>query len=407
MKPNKWSLSIFALFMVFYVFAETEEKDASKDIYDNLDIFASGLALVQRDYVDEVEPQKIIYGALKGMMGALDPHSQFLDQEAYREMQVDTEGEFGGLGIEITVEDNFLTVVSAIEGTPAFSAGILPKDRVLKIEGKSTKDMTLEDAVKKLRGKPGSKIHLTIMRKKEILEFEMERAVIKIESITAVQLLENQIGYVRISEFQERTGEDLQKGVQSLQEKNLEGLILDLRSNPGGLLQASVDVANLFVKKGSLIVSTKGRKPTQNMTFTAKQDAVFHMPLIVMVNGGSASAAEIVAGAIQDLKRGIIVGEKSFGKGSVQSVIPLKDGSALKLTTAKYFTPSGKTIQSVGIQPDVVVELSVEETLNLKKHWRKKHEKEDDKAAPADRQLQTAINLLKGIKIFEAAKQAS
>jgi carboxyl-terminal processing protease len=269
--------------------------------------------------------------------------------------------------------------------------------------------MTLEDAVKKLRGKPGSKVHLTIMRskKKEILEFEMERAVIKIESITAVQMLENQIGYVRISEFQERTAEDLQKGIQTLQAQNLEGLILDLRSNPGGLLQASVEVANLFVKKDSLIVSTKGRKPTQNMTFNAKKDAVFHMPLIILVNGGSASAAEIVAGAIQDLKRGMIVGEKSFGKGSVQSVIPLKDGSALKLTTAKYFTPSGKTIQSVGIQPDIVVELTTDETLNLKKHWRKKHEKENDKDSPVDRQLQTAINLLKGVKIFEESKQAS
>lgn len=402
MKNGKWIWGFLGTLLVFYAVAESD-RPASKDIYDNLDLFANGLALIQRDYVDEVEPQKLIYGALKGMMGSLDPHSQFLNPESYREIQVETEGQFGGLGIEITLQENFLTVVSAIEGTPAFAAGILPKDRILKIDDKSTKDMTLEEAVKKLRGKPGSKVKLTILRSenKEILDFTLERAVIKIESITESQILEAQIGYVRMSEFQERSAEDLAKSIRNLEKKGLDGLILDLRNNPGGLLQSAVEVTNRFVAKGSLIVYTKGRKPTQNMSFKAKADPITNIPLIVLVNGGSASASEIVAGAVQDLKRGIIVGEKTFGKGSVQSVIPLKDGSALKLTTAKYFTPNGRSIQGKGMTPDIVVDLTAEEKLTLKKGWRKNRDQDDEKPFPKDRQLQTAIDLLKGMKIFE------
>jgi carboxyl-terminal processing protease len=402
MKNGKWIWGFLGTLLVLYAVAESD-RPASKDIYDNLDLFANGLALIQRDYVDEVEPQKLIYGALKGMMSSLDPHSQFLNPESYKEIQVETEGQFGGLGIEITLQENFLTVVSAIEGTPAFAAGILPKDRILKIDDRSTKDFSLEEAVKKLRGKPGSKVKLTVLRSenKEILEFTLERAVIKIESITESRILEERVGYVRMSEFQERSAEDLAKSIRKLEKQGLDGIILDLRNNPGGLLQSAVEVTNRFVAKESLIVYTKGRKPTQNMSFKAKADPITNLPLIVLVNGGSASASEIVAGAVQDLKRGIIVGEKTFGKGSVQSVIPLKDGSALKLTTAKYFTPNGRSIQGKGIMPDIVVDLTSEEKLAIKRQWRKRGDEQGEKSLSKDKQLQTAIDLLKGMKIFE------
>lgn len=408
MKKAKWILSAIGLFSVLYLFGETQDQNTSPDIYDNLDLFANSLAIIQRDYVEPVEPQKLIYGALKGMMKALDPHSQFLDPQAHQEIEVETEGRFGGLGIEITVQDDFLTVVSAIEGTPAAVAGIFPKDRIVKIDGKSTKDMSLEEAVKLLRGKPATKIKLTILRskKKKVLEFDLERAVIKIESIAAAQMLEDHIGYVRISEFQERTASDLGKALEKFKQDAMEGLILDLRNNPGGLLQAGVDVAEKFIKKDSLIVYTKGRKPSQNLSFKSKRDPITDVPLVILVNEGSASASEIVAGAIQDLKRGVVVGKKTFGKGSVQSVIPLKDGSALKLTTAKYFTPNGRSIQGTGVEPDISVALPPKETLKLREEARKKILEGQAKPIVRDRQFQSAFDILRGVRIFQKVSGA-
>ncbi len=402
MKKIKYILSLLLIFSAFYLFADSSNKNPSPDIYDNLDLFANTVAMLQRDYVDPVEPQKLIYGALKGMLRSLDPHSQFLDAQAYREIEVETEGKFGGLGIEITVQDDFLTVVSAIEGTPAAAAGILPKDRIVKIDGKSTKDMSLQEAVKLLRGQPTTKIKLTILRskKKKILDFVIERALIKIKSIAAAKILEDHIAYIRISEFQERTGIDFGTLLEKFKQEGMQALILDLRNNPGGLLQAAVDVSEKFIPKGSLVVYTKGRKPSQNLSFNSKRDPITNVPIVVLVNEGSASASEIVTGVVQDLKRGIVIGQKTFGKGSVQSVIPLKDGSALKLTTARYFTPLGRSIQGSGIQPDISVKLPAKEALKLRKAARKKLLEGEERPIMRDRQLQTAIDLLKGVRIF-------
>ncbi len=402
MRKIKWILGLFSIFSAFYIFADSSHKNPSPDIYDNLDLFANTLAMIQKDYVDPVEPQKLIYGALKGMLRSLDPHSQFLDAQAYQEIEVETEGKFGGLGIEITVQDDFLTVVSAIEGTPAAAAGILPKDRIVKVDGKSTKDMSLQEAVKLLRGQPLTKIKLTILRskKKKILDFVIERALIKIKSISAAKILEDHIAYIRISEFQERTGIDFGIVLEKFKQEGMQALILDLRNNPGGLLQAAVDVSEKFIPKGSLVVYTKGRKPSQNLSFKSKKDPITNVPIVVLVNEGSASASEIVTGVVQDLKRGLVVGQKTFGKGSVQSVIPLKDGSALKLTTARYFTPLGRSIQGSGIQPDITVKLPAKEALKLRKAARKKLLEGEERPIIRDRQLQTAIDLLKGVRIF-------
>ena len=402
MKKTKWALTLlFVIGSLWMAFAQTEEQHSSKDIYDNLDIFANGLAIIQRDYVDEVEPQKLIYGALKGMLKALDPHSQFLDPEAYREMQGETEGKFGGLGIEITTKDNYLTVVTAIEGTPAYQVGIMPKDRIVKIDGSSTKDLGLEEAVKKLRGEPGTKVKLTVLREseKDLLDFEIERAIIKIESITRAEMIDNVIGYVRISEFQERTGDDLAKALKDFESKGMKGVILDVRNNPGGLLQASVDVVEKFVESGSLVVYTKGRKPSQNLSFKAKGGPMTQVPLVVLVNEGSASASEIVAGAVQDLKRGVAIGKKTFGKGSVQSVIPLKDGSALKLTTSKYFTPNGRSIQGKGIEPDLEITLPPKKA-SKKKNTPSPSQPTEKKEIERDEQLQAAIDFIMGRRVI-------
>ncbi|MBI1882687.1 MAG: S41 family peptidase [Chlamydiae bacterium] len=396
MKYMKW-MSLLGAAILVLAWAKNSQQVASKDIYDNLDLFANGLALVQRDYVDEVEPQKLIYGALKGMLRSLDPHSQFLDPEAYREIQVETEGQFGGLGVEITMKDDFLTVIAAMEGTPAWTAGILSGDRIVRIDDKAIKDLNLEEAVKRLRGRVGSRVKLSIMREgKKLLEFTIERAVIQIKSISAFEMMEDSIGYVRISEFQEHTAQDLEKVMKDSQAQGeWRGLILDLRNNPGGLLQSAVEVTELFVKRGSLIVETRGRKPSQNLSFEAKRGPVSDVPLVILVNRGSASASEIVAGAIQDLGRGKIVGKKTFGKGSVQSVIPLKDGSALKLTTSKYFTPKGRSIQGTGIQPDIEVDIPREERKKMKEQRREENKAGKKKSVFPDRQLQAAMDVLK------------
>ena len=392
---------IFVIISAVYyhsgIFAASSKGKPSKDVYDNLDVFVNALSIIQRDYVEETESQKLIYGALKGMTGALDPHSQFLDQEAYKEMQVDTEGKFGGLGIEVTIRDNVLTVVTALDGTPADLVGIETNDKIVKIDGESTKNLSLQQAVKKLRGKVGTDVAITILRgeEKALLDFTITRDIIRVDSITAVKLLDENVGFIRMSEFQERSADDVVKAIHELSEQGMEYLILDLRSNPGGLLQVAVEVADKLLPKGSVIVSTKARKKNQNLTYKAREGMVTEVPIIIIVNRGSASASEIVAGAVQDLKRGIVMGQKSFGKGSVQSVIPLKDRSALKITTAKYFTPSGGSIQGKGIDPDIVVEIGKEELKELKKMRRSQTGK-----FQMDSQIQAAIDLFKGVKIF-------
>jgi carboxyl-terminal processing protease len=327
--------------------------------YEQLRLFTEVLSIVQSQYVDEVPPKDIIYNAIKGTLRGLDPHSSFLDPEMYREMQVETSGSFGGLGIEITLRDDILTVVAPIEGTPAYRAGIQPGDRIVKIEGISTKDMQLTDAVKRMRGKPGSKITISIVREgwTEPKDFDITREQIRVQSVKS-QELESGIEYIRLRQFQEQTAQDMEAALDKFSKGGkVQGLVLDLRNNPGGLLTSAVEVSEKFLDAGKLVVYTEGRVRAQNMRFQANARRVYtDFPIVILVNQGSASASEIVAGALQDWGRGIVLGTQSFGKGSVQTIIPLSDGSGLRLTTAKYYTPKGRSIHGKGITPDIIVE---------------------------------------------------
>jgi len=335
------------------------EVTAVEDSYERLKVFTEVLSLIQANYVDEAKPRDLIYGGIKGMLETLDPHSSFLPPDIFKEMQVETQGSFGGLGIEITVKDRQLTVVAPIEGTPADRAGLHPGDRIVKIDGNPTKDMTLIEAVKKLRGPKGTSVTLTILREESPGPFELTlvREIIDVKSVR-VKDLGDGIAYIRIASFQERTGKDLLKAIEQFQKNGMSALVLDLRSDPGGLLNQAVQVSDLFLDKGQLIVYTEGRIKNQDLRFSAEHGAqIPKVPMVVLVNGGSASASEIVAGAMQDWNRAVVLGTKTFGKGSVQTVIPLSDGSGLRLTTAKYYTPKGRSIHGTGIVPDIIVEV--------------------------------------------------
>ena len=347
-----------ALLSVFTGVVMAKRSPFQNETYENLKVFTEVLSYIEANYVEEVDPNKLVYGAIRGMLRTLDPHSSFMPPEVYREMQIETEGRFGGLGIEITVRDDLLTVVSPIEGTPAFRAGIQPGDQIVKVDGESTKDMSLIDAVKKLRGPEGTSVTITILRKDfaEPKDFTLARAVIQIKSVRWKKLPDD-IGYIKLRSFQKTTSDELADALQDLEEQNVRALVLDLRNNPGGLLEQAVAVSDEFLEAGKLIVYTKGRLAGQNMKGFSKNDrAHLSHPMAILINEGSASASEIVAGALQDLGRATIIGMQSFGKGSVQTIIPLSDGSGLRLTTAKYFTPKGREIQGKGITPDVIVE---------------------------------------------------
>lgn len=387
--------------------------------YENIRIFTDAISIVQDNYTEEVDPKNLIYGAIKGMVQGLDPHSSFLTPEDYKEMQVETKGVFGGIGIEIGVRDGVLTVISPIEDTPAFRAGIKAGDRIVKIGDKPTKDMGITDAVKLMRGPKGTKVTLWIMREgfKEPKEFVITRDIIEVKSVK-YRLLEEGFGYIRIVQFQERTANDLEDALKKLgsNEGKLKGLILDLRNNPGGLLTQAVEVSDKFLDSG-LIVYTKGRVTSQDLRFEAKREGTHpDYPIIVLVNGGSASASEIVAGALQDHKRAVVLGTQTFGKGSVQTIIPLSDGSALRLTTSKYYTPSGRSIQAKGIEPDIVVEDVHREEVKvpIKEKDLERHLEEEGvepekrikveekvKAEAEDIQLKRALDYLKSWYIFQ------
>ena len=332
----------------------------AKETYENIELFTNVLALVQKNYVDPVTTKQLMDGAITGMLAALDPHSAYLPPDLYKELQVDTRGSFGGLGIEITTRNNVLTVVSPIEDTPAYRAGVKPGDQIIKIQDEFTKDMPLVEAVKKMRGPKGTKIHLTLRREgvPNLIEHTLTREVIKIQSVKS-RMLDKGYGYVRITQFQERTDDDLQRALSNLDRENggaITGLVLDLRNNPGGLLTQAVKVADEFVDSG-LVVYTDGRLEGQKQKYFAhKAGSHTEFPMIVLVNGGSASASEIVAGCLQDHKRALVLGTQSFGKGSVQTILPLDESAAIRLTTARYYTPNGRSIQATGITPDVIVE---------------------------------------------------
>ncbi|MEE9275306.1 MAG: S41 family peptidase [bacterium] len=328
--------------------------------YKELRTFTEVLSLVEENYVRGVDKTKLIRGAIKGMLRTLDPHTSFLNPDVYREMQVETSGRFGGLGIEITIRDRVLTVVTPIEDTPAFRVGIKAGDQIIQVEGKNIKELSLQEAVHLLRGKPGTKVRITVRRKgeKKLLDFTITREVIRIKSVRGRMLPEG-LGYIRVRSFQSSTTNEVRKMLGRFQKDSLRGLILDLRNNPGGLLSQAVGVSDIFLGPGKLIVYTRGRMENQKHRFTSTDRTRGEgLPLVILVNAGSASASEIVAGAFQDLGRAEIIGEKTFGKGSVQTIVPLSDGSGLRLTTALYYTPKGRLIQGKGIDPDIVVGVS-------------------------------------------------
>ena len=466
MKNKFKSLTLITFGLVFgilisvnlSVFAD-KKSEAKKLPVEDLRIFAEVFGKIKADYVEEVEDKQLLTEALNGMLAGLDPHSTFLDQDHFKEMQQGTAGEFGGLGIEVGMEDGFVKVISPIEDTPAFKAGLQSGDLIIKLDDKSTKGMSLNDAVKIMRGKPGSSLNVQILRKGQDTPFEVKitRAQIKSQSVKA-KLIQEDYGYIRVTQFQERTGEDVAKSINKLFDENkkpLNGLVLDMRNNPGGLLNAAVAVSAAFIPEGELVVYTEGRARDSKMHLTAIPEnfirdpknnyieklpsEIKKTPLVVLVNNGSASASEIVAGALQDHKRALIVGTKSFGKGSVQSILPMNNGTAIKLTTARYFTPNGRSIQAKGIDPDIVVEdgfsglmsreadlsnrLSNPEDQNQEADPENSAEnnlekenttsKSDDGAealrsfkpvefgTDEDKQFQEALNILKGIDIYK------
>ena len=382
------------------------------DSFEDLKVFTEVLSYVEANYVEEVDADKLMQGAIRGMLRTLDPHSSFMPRDVYREMRVETEGEFGGLGIEITIRDDVLTVVSPIEGTPAFRAGILAGDKIVTVEGESTKDMSLIDAVKRLRGRVNTSVTIGVVREgfTEPKDFTLTRAIIHIKSVRS-KLLPDGIGYIKLRSFHKNTAEELDEALLDFDERHISALVLDLRNNPGGLLEQAIAVTDAFIEGGQLIVYTKGRLANQNMKGYSKTEGSHpNVPLVILVNGGSASASEIVAGALQDLKRATIIGTKTFGKGSVQTIIPLSDGSGLRLTTAKYYTPNGRMIHDKGIVPDITVEAPKPEVAEgaegetPEPPSRRSGLPDDDLAG--DPQLQKAVDTLKS-EVKQIKKKAS
>ncbi|MEW6675471.1 MAG: S41 family peptidase [Nitrospirota bacterium] len=392
--------------------------------YEELKTFTEVLSIVRKSYVEDVKVKDLIYGAIKGMLYSLDPHSGFMTPDVYKEMQVETKGEFGGIGIQIGVKEGMLTVIAPIEDTPAYRAGIKSGDKIIKINNESTKDMSLHDAVSKMRGVPKTSVTITILREgwKETKDFTIIRDIIKIKSVKS-KVLEDGIGYVKISQFQEQTATDLSTAMDKLMQEKINALVLDLRNNPGGLLNSAVDVTSQFLPPGKLVVYTKGKTGERTEYHTEGVKPSYIIPMIVLINQGSASASEIVAGALKDHSRAVILGTQTFGKGSVQTVIPLTDGSGIRLTTARYYTPNGRSIQTTGITPDITVKLEAKNgkkehpvirEKDLERHLENEQmeekPKEPEEMVPVvveekeDLQLQRAIDLLKTWRVFKEIK---
>ncbi len=396
-----------------------ERTGHATETYEDLKTFAEVLSQVQKHYVEEVKPKDLVQGAIRGMLSTLDPHSAYMTPEMYKEIQVETRGEFGGVGIQIGIKDNRLAVIAPIEGTPAQKAGIRAGDFIIKVNDETTKDLTLLDAVQRMRGAKGTKVTLTIQRDgtPDPLVFTLVRDIIKIESVKS-KIIDDNIAYIRLTQFQESTAKDLSRVLKKYREQKTQATILDLRNNPGGLLTSAVEVSEQFVGPSKLIVSIRGRDGRKDEYVSRSKEPAEDSPMIVLVNEGSASASEIVAGALQDWGRALVVGNQTFGKGSVQTIVPLADGSGLRLTTAKYYTPKGRSIQTTGIAPDIVVK---PKPVAVAKPGEKEGEatqkpKEATPPTPKtngalgetgepsledDVQLQKAIELLKTWKIFK------
>jgi len=375
MKSFKVLSLLIATFVAGFLLGSAGASQNSKqeDDYKYFRLFTDVFRTVKENYVSDVNTRDLIYGALNGMMKSLDPFSAFFTPEQYKEFRQETEGEFGGVGIEIGMEKGRPIVISPIEGTPAFRAGIRSGDIIVEINGEDTSNMTLMDVVRRIRGKPGTKVTLTIMRKglDKPLKIELERAIIKVESVKWTKI--GDIGYIRLSQFTDGVGREIEKAAKNLTAQGVKGIILNLRNDPGGLLTEAINVSELFLKEGKLVVYTKTKKGEVNRYFSRRKPIIPEdMPLVVLVNKGSASASEIVAGALQDHKRAILVGEKTFGKASVQNIMPLEYGSAIKLTIAHYYTPLGRLIDKKGIQPDVEVKMNEQEEEKLQETIRQK-----------------------------------
>lgn len=400
------------------LFLRTAQAAEKESPYASLELFSYVMEKVRKDYVDgqKLTYHDMVYGALKGMLNTLDPHSEFMEADKFKDLQNETQGAFGGLGVVVSMKDNFVTVVAPMEDSPGFKAGVLSGDRIVGVDGKSTEKMSLQDVVKNLRGEPGTEVRLTVFRPStgQLKDYKLKREIIKLDMVKDINgkksfpLGDDGIGYVRLVQFGEKTSDDLEAALKKLKSQGMRALILDLRWNPGGLLEQAVDVCEKFLPRGQLVVSTEGRNPAQNSVRRAngRGDELGGMPIVVLVNLGSASASEIVAGCLQDLKRGIILGEKSFGKGSVQNVIPLTDGSALRLTTAKYYTPSHKVIHEEGITPDIVVPMTEQEGRDIQLQRvpggveSLPDEERERVTRVRDSQLDRATDLLKGITLL-------
>jgi len=413
-----WSLGL-GLFLLFSLVIISDKAiqgvvEKGAEIYEQVKLLTEVFTLIRDNYVEPVEAKKLIYGACEGMVSKLDPFSQFMDPTAHEMMKSETEGKFGGLGIRIAIREGVLIVVTPLPGTPAYELGILPGDMIMKIEGKDTKDITLSQAVEFLRGTPGTKVTISILREglKDLIDFTITRAVVKIESVPDARMLTDKIGYIELSEFSKDTPYEFDKVWKKLEKQGMKDLILDLRYNPGGLLATAVEVCKNFIGDEKLIVYTQGRGEQQAIKFFAEKKAKHEkIPLVILVNKGSASGSEIVAGCIQDWKRGVVLGEKTFGKASVQSLMPLSDGSGLRLTTAKYYTPGGRSIHDVGITPDIIVEVPAEIMTELMKQREKiyglpeeaqqKREKEKIK----DPQIERAKEILLAQEMFSGTEK--
>ena len=376
--------------------------------YGQMQTLARAMQLIRQDYVDDskVSYKDLSYDAMRGMLGALDPHSQFMDPEEFKNMQEDTKSEFGGLGVVVGQKNGVFTVINPMEDSPGFAAGILPGDQILKINGQTTDKLTLQEAVEKLRGKVGEKVTLTINRPatKEIKDYELTRAVIKVPTVKDAQILPGRggarIGYVRITQFNEPTADELAKALDKLEKLGMDALVLDLRYNPGGLLNSAVDVCGEFLPANTMVAFTQGRTPTREYKTENHKGPQRKYPIAVLVNYASASGSEIVAGALKDLNRAILVGDTTFGKGSVQSVIALPDGSAVRLTTAKYFTPGKNLIHQHGVAPHIRATLTYDQETELLRARQPKEDGSKDAAVFMDPQLERAVDALQGTLLY-------